>query len=264
MDRDQIAREIAERDLFRRPSDGAHPPSDQLRLRARKYSHLFECSDTRCSRIRLRSGTSAPEKTSSKRRATSSLIDRSGVDEASSIASEVPDKTEEIEWYEELREQYRPEVLKVLLIGESPPDPGAGERRFFYAPTLSYDNLYRGVALAVYGDRDDFNIQNKRDTLEWLRDDGFWLIDAVENPINKSSSSARRHAISAAVPRLVERCGELAPERGVIICHDPVYQAAAPALVAADVRLLHSVALPFPLGNWRTKFIEGFRRALAR
>ncbi len=167
-----------------------------------------------------------------------------------------------MEWYEQLREQYRPDSLKVLLIGESPPDPGAGERRFFYAPSLSYDNLYRGVAQAMYGDLNDFNIQNKSDTLERLRDDGFWLIDAVENPVNLSSRSARRRAISAAVPRLVERCEELAPERGVIICHDPVYQAAASALRAAGVRLLHSEALPFPLGNWRSRFIEGFRKAL--
>jgi hypothetical protein len=31
-------------------------------------------------------------------------------------------------WYEQLRGQYRPARLEVLLIGESPPDPGAGER----------------------------------------------------------------------------------------------------------------------------------------
>src|SRR4051812_28106578 len=56
MARDAIAREIARRDLFRRPSDGRHPPSDQLRLRARKpeYQHLFECLDVACSEIRLR------------------------------------------------------------------------------------------------------------------------------------------------------------------------------------------------------------------
>jgi hypothetical protein len=47
-------------------------------------------------------------------------------------------------WYEQLRQQYRPDRLEVLLIGESPPDPGAGGRRFFYAPTLQIDNLYRG------------------------------------------------------------------------------------------------------------------------
>lgn len=30
-------------------------------------------------------------------------------------------------WYEQLRKQYQQERLEVLLIGESPPDSGAGE-----------------------------------------------------------------------------------------------------------------------------------------
>lgn len=263
MDRDQIAREIAERDLFRRPSDGAHPPSDQLRLRARKYPHLFDCSDTRCSRIRLRSGTPKLAGRSASNQQQTDRVNRSGIDDAPRVPAKAAYEAREMEWYEHLREKYRPAVLKVLLIGESPPDPGAGERRFFYAPTLTYDNLYRGVAQAVYGDRDDFDIQKKCETLEHLRDDGFWLIDAVESPINKSSPSDRRRAIDAAVPRLVERCKELAPE-GVMICHGLVYESAASALRAAGINLLHTVPLPFPLGNWRAKFIEGFRRALEK
>ena len=57
MDRDLIANEIAAGSLYVRPSDGLPPPSDQLRLRARSksYAHLFDCSDTRCTRIRLAS-----------------------------------------------------------------------------------------------------------------------------------------------------------------------------------------------------------------
>jgi len=41
MDRDALAREIGDRDLYRQRTGGP-PPSDQLRLRARKYPHLFE------------------------------------------------------------------------------------------------------------------------------------------------------------------------------------------------------------------------------
>ncbi len=46
MARDEIAREIASRGLWRRPGDGRPPPSYQIRLRARnsKYQHLFEDS----------------------------------------------------------------------------------------------------------------------------------------------------------------------------------------------------------------------------
>jgi hypothetical protein len=55
MDRDEIAGEIRERDLYRQRG-GGYAPSDQLRLRARhpRYRHLFELSDDRASRIRLR------------------------------------------------------------------------------------------------------------------------------------------------------------------------------------------------------------------
>ena len=55
MDRDELAQQIAEHGLYRR-QDGSDVDGDQMRLRARRstYAHLFECSDHRCSRIRLR------------------------------------------------------------------------------------------------------------------------------------------------------------------------------------------------------------------
>ena len=57
-------------------------------------------------------------------------------------------------------------------------------------------------------------------------DDGFWLIDAVEHPINKESRSTRKRAVEEATDRLVQRCMKLAPKVGVIICHGLVYEAA--------------------------------------
>jgi hypothetical protein len=93
--------------------------------------------------------------------------------------------------------------------------------------------------------------------------DGFWLIDAVDRPVNHLPPEPRRAAITAAVPHLVARCRSLAPRRGVIICHRVVYQLATPSLRDAGVQMLHDQPLPFPLGNWRTEFVAGFRQALA-
>jgi hypothetical protein len=166
-------------------------------------------------------------------------------------------------WYEQLREQYRPTHLEVLLIGESPPDPGANERRFFYAPTLRIDNLYRGVALTLYGNDPDTDLTDKPAVLRRLQVDGFWLIDAVNQPINHLPPGPRRAAITSAVPQLVGRCRDLNPARGVIICHRVVYQLTASNLRDAGVKVLHDQPLPFPLGNWRAKFVAGLRRALA-
>jgi hypothetical protein len=165
-------------------------------------------------------------------------------------------------WYEELRDRYRPARLRYLLIGESPPDPGEGARRFFYSPPLSIDNLYRAVAESVYGTESDVDLRDKPSVLRRLQEDGFWLIDAVDSPVNKLEGPARRKAVKAAVPRLVERCLELAPECGVIVCHGKVFALAAPALREAGVTLLHDEPLPFPLGNWRARFVAGFREAL--
>ena len=169
----------------------------------------------------------------------------------------------DLAWYDELREHYRPRALRLLLIGESPPDPGAGARRFFYAPDLTHDNLYRGVVAALYGDEPGFDASRKTAFLQRLRDEGVWLVDAVEEPIDKRSTSARRRAISAAAPLLVERVRRLAPTVGVIICHGVVFDLTAPVLRAAGVKILHSTPLPFPLGNWRAQFVDGFRAALA-
>lgn len=164
-----------------------------------------------------------------------------------------------IEWYEELRRHYRPETIEIVLVGESPPDPGSGDKRFFYSPTLSqHDNLYRGVAGALYGEA----IHNKLLVLEQLKQDGFWLIDAVETPVNRLTRASRRAQIREAAPRLAHRCKEVSPRRGVIICHGVVFELCAPTLRHSGVRILHDEPLPFPLGNWRADFIEHFRAAV--
>ncbi len=167
-------------------------------------------------------------------------------------------------WYEELRLAYKPDVLRVLLIGESPPDPGSGDRRFFYAPTLAaHDNLYRGVAAAVYGLEPTLDIGDKTAVLKRLWSDGFWLIDALEHPVNRLSRRERLSRLRSAAPRLAARVSVLKASEGVIVCHSLVFEACADEIRRSGAPLLHETALPFPLGNWRARFIEEMRRALA-
>lgn len=168
----------------------------------------------------------------------------------------------DLAWYDELRDRYRPAVVRLLLIGESPPDPRAGVRRFFYSPTLSYDNLYRGVAEALYGTEASFDVRAKVVNLERMRDDGVWLIDTVEAPVNASTLAERRRAIRSSVGGLVDRCQKIAPTVGVLLCHSVVFDESAEALREATVPVLHNIPLPFPLGNTRARFVVGARVAL--
>lgn len=167
-----------------------------------------------------------------------------------------------VAWYETLRNRFRPAEIQVLLVAESPPDPRAGERRFFYSPQLSYDNLYRGVATALYGTDLNFNLEDKPAVLERIKNDGIWLIDAVETPVNSLPKFKRQAAIKARASKVIGICRDLNPKRGVIICHAGVYAVLAPSLREAGVEVLHDAPLPFPRGNWRADFVAGFRRAL--
>ncbi len=167
-------------------------------------------------------------------------------------------------WYDELRDAYRPGVVRVLLVGESPPDPAAGDRRFFYAPELTKDHLYRGVATAAYGDDSGFDLADKVGNLRRLQADGFWLIDLSDTPVNHLPSPERRRMLRAVVAGLVDRAQAIAPADGVIVCMTPVFKLVAEPLRHAGVRVLHEDPLPFPMPWSRAAFVDGFRRSLTR
>lgn len=63
----------------------------------------------------------------------------------------------EEEWYQSLREQWKPSHIRLLLVGESAPDDGGdpGNRRFFYSEPLNQaDNLFRSVVAALFRQRE--------------------------------------------------------------------------------------------------------------
>jgi len=81
--------------------------------------------------------------------------------------------TPDVQWYEQLRQQHRPVTVRVLLIGESAPDPGANEHRFFYAPRLDRrDNLFRGVVAVFYNAKPGVAGDAKKPWLDKLVADG--------------------------------------------------------------------------------------------
>lgn len=170
----------------------------------------------------------------------------------------------ETSWYAELRERWKPDRVRVLLVGESAPDPSAAERRFFYAPTLTRaDNLFRGVVEAFYGQKPGRAGDPKAPWLERLHDDGVFLIDLVPFPVNALARRERREALRAHVDDLVAEAVGLEPG-GVIVCHGPTFKEAGAPLLAAGLPVLHDEPIPFPLGNWRERFKEEVRDALRR
>lgn len=96
---------------------------------------------------------------------------------------------------EALRRRYKPDPIRVLFIGESPPDSG----KFFYEGTTQ---LARHMA-KCFGAPSDFP--------EWFMQRGCYLDDLVLDPINKVSPVERRQAHKDAVPGLAERVRTYSP-----------------------------------------------------
>ncbi|GAA1681210.1 hypothetical protein [Microbacterium lacus] len=174
--------------------------------------------------------------------------------------------TAEEPWYSQLREQWRPQHVRLLMIAESAPDDGGdvSRRRFFYADRLGADNLFRGVVEAMYGStKDDLKRTGKRPWLERLQTDGFFLIDLAPYPVNALGSAARRRSLLDAVPGCVSRAAEVAPD-GVVVVKADLYPMLAGPLRKADLPLLQDGPIAFPLGNTRAEFVDGFNRARSK
>ena len=165
-------------------------------------------------------------------------------------------------WYESLRARYRPKTIRILFTGESPPDPGDGDRRSFYSPLLNVDNLDQVVAETSYGPAHGFDVTAKVANLERTRSDGIWLIDSAAEPVNANTSAARRRAIRSNVHGPFTGRRTIPAEVGVTISQGVIYAEVSRPLRDAGVAVLHKSSLPFPLGNTCAQFVARARRAL--
>lgn len=165
--------------------------------------------------------------------------------------------------YATQRKRYRPRPVRLLLIGESAPDPGDAERRFFYNPKLHrHDNLFRGVVEALGRGPLGRADSDKTRLLGAFQADGVYLIDLVQVPVDKWSRRERAQARRDGVSACVEQARALKPV-GVVVCHGPTFDVLAAPLRAAGLPLLHDQRIPFPLGNHRARFTTMVRDALA-
>ena len=147
---------------------------------------------------------------------------------------------------EHLRRRYRPEHIRLLFIGESPPASG----RFFYRQD---SGLYRAI-------RDTFRTVDSSITddafLETFQNSGCYLIDACACPVDHLEARLRRARCLAAEPALTRQIRQLQPSAIVTLVksiRDNVRRAAAQAEWRGPI-----LELPYP-GRWarhRRIFVE--------
>jgi hypothetical protein len=92
--------------------------------------------------------------------------------------------------YKKYREKYLPPMIRHLFIAESPPAfRGMTPEAYFYFHFVpKADTLFYTLIKAIYNLDFEKHSHTRTDILSRFANDGYYLIDAVEYPINKNSS----------------------------------------------------------------------------
>ena len=158
-------------------------------------------------------------------------------------------------WYATLRDRWRPERVKTLLIVDRVPDPRGPRHHFYAEPITGGDHLFRAVVEGLYTETPGRPGDAKEEWLTRLRCDGVYVIDLVTRPIVLPDEFAA--ALDRCIPLCVQQARRLRPD-GVILCGKSTFQ----LLIDKGLPVLHNAPISSPASRWRADFISSFRRAL--
>jgi hypothetical protein len=146
---------------------------------------------------------------------------------------------------ERLRQQSRPERIRLLLVGESRPAAGS----FFY---LANSTLYRATLEAwqtAFGP-----MPENSSFLGRLQAQGIWLYDLAPASVNRLRGRPRREAVEARAAELAALLAEESPD-AVVVVKRSLAAVVREAMAAAHLPAHRLNVLPFPLYQWRTEYV---------
>jgi hypothetical protein len=152
-----------------------------------------------------------------------------------------------------LRDQFRPETVRWLFMGESSP---AGGTHFYRANS----NLFRATRVAFAAALGDAEVPDGPGFLDFFRDRGCWLVDLADRPINHLRGRPRNDAVDEGAARLAVLIAEVCPELIIVVkatVAGAVRQAAATAEFAGEI-----IDLPFPVRQWRGAYVSRLAQAV--
>ena len=153
------------------------------------------------------------------------------------------------EYYIRLRERYRPEVLKVVFILESPPASG----KYFYDETgLITEPLFKAFMELL-----KFEPKSKKDGLKYFSQTGHYLVDATYRPVNKLKNKERTEAIIADYELLVRdlRNIEAHEKTQLILIKANICRLLGPRLLKDGFNVVNNnLVIPFPSSGQQGKF----------
>ena len=177
--------------------------------------------------------------------------------------------------YRSAASRYRPERVRVLFIAESPPAclPESPKSYFFFEKNPGGDILFTTIVQAVLDIRyrKRYGV-SKEHVLRSFKANEFWLMDAVEYPINniygkRTSDSIRKGHINRGKSNLLARLSALREENGdtditIVLIKNLVYECLAQPLRQSGYYVPQVGPIGFPRYYGDPVTIEGIKSAI--
>lgn len=157
-------------------------------------------------------------------------------------------------------QQFRPASVRILFLAESP--PSAPDRHFYFADVTRADTLWVELTRTLYPAEFGVTRQERGRKLAWLQrfqQDGYWLLEALPQPIDKKRKEAQIRDRTAQVLETIRAAN---PDH-VILIAAPVWHILQEPVRAAGFTLKQTRAIPFPGHGQQRRFREALQEVLA-
>ncbi len=162
--------------------------------------------------------------------------------------------------FQQAREKYRPQNIKVLLITEAPP---ARERSlYFYHEQLRRgDSLFLETIKVLFPEEvEAFETvkqirAEKAYFLKRLQEEGFFLMNAIETPLPDKTAAARSRIYRENLPTLIREILRIAwPNTTIVIISAVVYRAIGKELKTSGFNLIQEDIIAYPNSGQQLNF----------
>jgi hypothetical protein len=173
--------------------------------------------------------------------------------------------------------RYKPATVRVLFIAEAPP-AFRFNRLFYFEDLRDGDTLFLEMMKTLYGSAVGFTERGfssgssaegirsrKSELLARFMREGYFLIDASEEPMpDRASSSQKLALLRASVPRLIVRLKEFAVEKNtpIVLIGRVTYTACAQSLMNLGFNVINEAMIDHPARGGQVRFRQKLRCAL--
>jgi hypothetical protein len=175
--------------------------------------------------------------------------------------------------------RYKPATVRVLFIAEAP--PAFRHNRLFYFENLTNgDTLFLEMMKTLYGSDLGFTENGfspgssaerirsrKSELLARFMREGYFLMDASEEPMPDEASSSQKLALlRASLPRLIVRLNEFAIAKNtpIVLIGGVTYSACAQSLMNLGFNVMNEAMIDHPARGGQLRFRQKLRCTLQR